>query len=300
MFIWDFVMGEVMDQLIDWGYNQLVAFLADFFAQMGNMGVELFDMTWVKSIVLFFSYLAWALYGTGLVVSCFETGIEYQYGRGSIKDAALNAIKGFMAVSLFTVAPIELYKLSVNLQASLSYGLTGKKNGISDLANGIIEGLSNVEDIASIGSSGIFGGVSATKISIMALFLIILMGYAVIKVFFANMKRGGILLIQIAVGSLYMFSVPRGYIDGFIQWIKQIIGLCLTSFLQATILTAGLMLVKDHALLGLGLMLAAGEVPRIAGAFGLDTSTKANIMSAVHTAQAAVNTTKTIVQAVPK
>ncbi len=300
MFIWDFVMGEVMDQLIDWGYNQLVAFLADFFAQMGNMGVELFDMTWVKSIVLFFSYLAWALYGTGLVVSCFETGIEYQYGRGSIKDAALNAIKGFMAVSLFTVAPIELYKLSVNLQASLSYGLTGKKNGISDLANGIIEGLSNVEDIASIGSSGIFGGVSATKSSIMALFLIILMGYAVIKVFFANLKRGGILLIQIAVGSLYMFSVPRGYIDGFIQWIKQIIGLCLTSFLQATILTAGLMLVKDHALLGLGLMLAAGEVPRIAGAFGLDTSTKANIMSAVHTAQAAVNTTKTIVQAVPK
>lgn len=300
MFIWDFVMGEVMDQLIDWGYSQLVAFLADFFAQMGNMGVELFDMTWVKSIVLFFSYLAWALYGTGLVVSCFETGIEYQYGRGSIKDAALNAIKGFMAVSLFTVAPIEVYKLSVNLQASLSYGLTGKKNGISDLANGIIEGLSNVEDIASIGSSGIFGGVSATKSSIMALFLIILMGYAVIKVFFANLKRGGILLIQIAVGSLYMFSVPRGYIDGFIQWIKQIIGLCLTSFLQATILTAGLMLVKDHALLGLGLMLAAGEVPRIAGAFGLDTSTKANIMSAVHTAQAAVNTTKTIVQAVPK
>ena len=53
-----------------------------------------------------------------------------------------------------------------------------------------------------------------------------------------------------------------------------------------------------HALLGLGLMLAAGEVPRIAGAFGLDTSTKANVMSAVYTAQAAVNTTRTIVQAV--
>ncbi|MDB7931347.1 conjugal transfer protein TrbL family protein, partial [Flavonifractor plautii] len=50
--------------------------------------------------------------------------------------------------------------------------------------------------------------------------------------------------------------------------------------------------------LGLGLMLAAGEVPRIAGAFGLDTTTRANIMSAVYTAQAAVNTTRTIVQAV--
>ena len=126
------------------------------------------------------------------------------------------------------------------------------------------------------------------------------MAYAIIKVFFANLKRGGILLIQIAVGSLYMFSVPRGYTDGFIQWCKQIIGLCLSAFLQATILVAGLMVFKDHALLGLGLMLSAGEIPRIAGAFGLDTSTKANLMSAVYPAQAAVNTTRTVVQAVAK
>ena len=300
MFIWDFLLGDVMDQIIDWFYGHLIGFLADFFAQMGNMGVELFDMTWVQSIVLFFSYLAWALYGIGLIVSCFETGIEYQYGRGNIKDTALNVIKGFMAVNLFNIVPIELYKLSVNLQSSLTSGITGHSNGISELATGIISDLSNVGDIASIGSSGIFGGLSIITSPIMALFIIILMGYAIIKVFFANLKRGGMLLIQISVGSLYMFSIPRGYIDGFIQWIKQIIGLCLTAFLQATILTAGLMVVKDNALLGLGLMLSAGEVPRIAGAFGLDTSTKANVMSAIYTAQAAVNTTRTIVQAVPK
>ena len=300
MFIWDFVMGDVMDQIINWFYGHLVGFLGDFFSQMGNMGVELFDMTWVQSIVLFFAYLAWMLYVVGLVVSCFETGIEYQSGRGSVKDAALNAIKGFMAVSLFTTVPIELYKLSINLQGSLSTGITGHSNGIGDLATAIIGELGNISDVSSVGSSGVFGGVSAITSPIMALFIIILMGYAVIKVFFANLKRGGILLIQIAVGSLYMFSVPRGYIDGFIQWIKQIIGLCLTTFLQATILTAGLMVVKDNALLGLGLMLSAGEVPRIAGSFGLDTSTKANVMSAVYTAQAAVNTTRTIAQAIPK
>ncbi|MBZ2175607.1 DUF6045 family protein [Schnuerera sp. xch1] len=289
-----------MDQIINWVYGQIVGFLGDFFAHMGNMGVELFEMSWVQSIVLFFSYLAWALYGTGLMVSVFETGIEYQSGRGSVKYAGLNAIKGFMAVGLFTIVPIELYKLSVNLQASLTAGITGYGRGISEIASNIITTLNNAGDVTSVGSSGIFGGLSVITSPFMALFIIILMGYAVIKVFFANLKRGGILLIQIAVGSLYMFSVPRGYIDGFVQWSKQIIGLCLTTFLQATILTAGLMVVKDHALLGLGLMLSAGEVPRIAGAFGLDTSTKANIMSAVYTAQAAVNTTKTIVQAVPK
>ena len=135
---------------------------------------------------------------------------------------------------------------------------------------------------------------------IMFLFCVILMAYAVIKVFFANLKRGGILLIQIAVGSLYMFSIPRGYGDAFVQWCKQVIGLCLTAFLQSTILIAGLMVFRENALLGLGLMLSANEVPRIAGTFGLDTTTRANIMSAVYTAQAAVNTTRTIAQAVAK
>lgn len=255
-------------------------------------------MEWVQSIVLFFSYLAWALYVTGLVVAAFETGIEYQHGRGSIKDAALNAIKGFMAVSLFTIVPVELFKLSVNLQSSLTAGITGYGTSFGEMANEIISGLGSTPDLAAGMGSGVFGGLSAITNPIMLLFMIIMMGYAVIKVFFANLKRGGILLIQIAVGSLYMFSVPRGYMDGFVQWCKQIIGLCLTTFLQATILAAGLMVLRTNALLGLGLMLSAGEIPRIAGAFGLDTSTKANLMSAVYTAQSAVNTTKTVVQAV--
>lgn len=289
-----------MDQIIDWAYSQIIGFLGDFFAQMGNMGVELFEMSWVQSIVLFFSYLAWALYGTGLVVSAFETGIEYQNGRGSVKDALLNALKGFMAVGLFTIVPVELFKLSVNLQASLTSGITGYGAGIDTLATQIIDTLSGAGTIEEALSSGAFGGIGGITNPILLLFLIVMMGYAVIKVFFSNLKRGGILLIQISVGSLYMFSVPRGYMDGFIQWCKQIIGLCLTTFLQATILVAGLMVIPDHCLLGLGLMLSAGEVPRICGAFGLDTSTRANIMSAVYTAQAAVNTTRTIVQAAPK
>lgn len=299
MFIWDFVADKILGQIVDWFYGQVVGFLGNFFAEMGNMGVELFEMSWVQSIVLFFSYLAWALYGTGLVVACFECGIEYSSGRGNIRETALNAIKGFMAVSLFTVVPVRLYELSVTLQGQLTAGITGYGASIGDVASDIMQEFSAVESLTDL-TSGPFLGFGSITSEIMILFCIILMAYAIIKVFFANLKRGGILLIQIAVGSLYMFSVPRGYTDGFIQWCKQIIGLCLTAFLQATILIAGLMVFKDHALLGLGLMLSAGEIPRIAGAFGLDTTTRANIMSAVYTAQAAVNTTRTIVQAVSK
>ena len=120
MFILDFFLGGLMDQFIDWVYSQLVGFFGNFFAEMGNMGVELFEMSWVQSIVLFFSYLAWTLYVVGLVVAVFEVGIEYQTGRASIKDAAISAVKGFMAVGCFTLVPVELYKLSVTLQASLT------------------------------------------------------------------------------------------------------------------------------------------------------------------------------------
>ena len=280
-----------MDELLDWAYSQAVGFLGAFFALMGSMGVELFDLPWVQALVAFFTQLGWALFGVSMVVSCFEFGIEYSSGRGSIKQTALNILKGFMAVSLFSVVPVRLYALSVSLQATFTASITGLGD-IGALGQNIITKLTTPEGLIESGVDFIFGGSSFNPI--MMLFCVILMAYAVLKVFFANLKRGGILLIQIAVGSLYMFSVPRGYIDGFTGWMKQVIGLCLTAFLQATILVAGLMVFPDHALLGLGLMLSAGEVPRIAGAFGLDTTTRASLTSAVHTAQMAVITTKVI------
>ncbi|MDE8333323.1 DUF6045 family protein [Erysipelothrix rhusiopathiae] len=129
---------------------------------------------------------------------------------------------------------------------------------------------------------------------ILGIFILIMMGYSIIKVFFANLKRGGILLIHVAVGSLYMFSVPRGYIDGFTQWCKQVIGICLTAFLQSVILIAGLGVMRSNLLLGIGLTLAASEVPRIAGQFGMDTSTKTNLMSTMYAAQNAIHLTKSL------
>ena len=296
IFIWNFVAGEVLDQLVDWFYGQIVGFLGNFFALMGNMGVELFELEWVEAILLFFSRLAWALFAVSVVVCAFECGIEYSAGKGNIQQTALNIIKGFLAVSLFTVAPVRLYALSVSLQSTFAAGLTGAGRSIGDVGQDIITELSEIQTLADVLDRSHFGLGTLTS-PIMLLFCVILMAYAVIKVFFANLKRGGILLIQIAVGSLYMFSVPRGYLDGFYQWCKQVVGLCLTAFLQATILIAGLTLFNEHALLGLGLMLSAGEIPRIAGAFGLDTSTRANLSSAVYTAQTAINITKTVAKA---
>lgn len=297
MFIWNFVADTVLSNIIDWLFAQIVGFLGDFFERMGMMGVELFQLSWVQSIVLFFSRLGWALFGASVVVCAFECGIEYSSGRGNIRQTLLNVLKGFMAVSLFTVAPVRLYTLSVTLQGTLTNGISGAGAGFASVGQGIIDDISGYDQLSEMVNHDVFG-TGVLKSAFMIFFCVILMAYAVIKVFFANLKRGGILLVQVAVGALYMFSVPRGYADGFYQWMKQVIGLCLTTFLQATILIAGLMVFRTHALLGLGLMLSAGEVPRIAGAFGLDTSTRANLHSAVYTAQSVINTTRTIAAAV--
>lgn len=283
MFLWEFVADKVMGQIIDWAYEQLLDFLGEFFGLMGNMGAELFEYDFVEAVVEIFRLFGWALFLTGLVVAVFEIAIEYQSGRGSIKDASLNAVKGFMSVSLFTVLPIEIYKFCISLQVQMTSGmatLVGSES-IGDSATSILGILAEM-------SWGV----------VLAIFILIMMGYSIIKVFFANLKRGGILLITIAVGSLYMFSIVRGYTDGFTQWCKQVAGLCLTAFLQSVILIAGLGVMRSNVLMGIGLILAASEIPRIAGQFGLDTSTRGNIMSAVYAAQSAVSITRTIVNTV--
>lgn len=97
-----------------------------------------------------------------------------------------------------------------------------------------------------------------------------------------------------------MFSVPRGYTDGFNQWCKQVAAICLTAFMQTTLLFLGLLTFPDHMLLGLGIMLAANEVPRIAQQFGLDSSVKVNMMSVVHATTTAVNLTRSVARATGK
>lgn len=91
-----------------------------------------------------------------------------------------------------------------------------------------------------------------------------------------------------------MLSVPRGFTDGFIGWCKQIVALCLTTFLQSVFLIEGLMVFKDNLLLGIGLMMSANEIPRKADQFGLDTTTRGNMMGTIYATQSALNIIKGI------
>ena len=283
------VSNAIWESMLPWLYEIIYNSIADFFTMMGNMGADVFELDWVKATVSLFTMFSWALFATGTVVAVFDVAIEYQNGRANIKTTAINVLKGFFACSLFSVVPVELYKFCISLQNTLSKDLSAlfASTQTIDLAG---QSTSVLEGSFAVSTQLNFG--------LLNLLMMIAFAYCVIKIFFANIKRGGILLIQMAVGSLYMFSVPRGYQDGFNQWMKQIIALCLTAFMQTTLLFLGLLTFSGNMLLGLGIMLSANEVPRIAQQFGLDSSVRVNMTSVIHAITTAVNLTRGVAKAV--
>ena len=283
------ISEAIWEAMLQWYYETIYNAIADFFTLMGNMGADLFDLAWVQATINLFVLFGWALYVTGIIVAVFDVAIEYQSGRANIKTTALNILKGFFACSMIGIVPVELYKFCISLQNSLARDLSviTAQSQSQDLG---ISCMTILNSCFSIGVSNIG--------QLFMLLCMIAFAYCVIKIFFANIKRGGILVIQMAVGSLYMFSVPRGYQDGFNQWIKQVAALCLTAFMQTTLLYLGLMTFPGNMLLGLGVMLAANEVPRIAQQFGLDSSVRVNMINVMHATTTAVNLSRTVSRAV--
>ncbi len=280
MFGLDLAVDGVLDQFCDWIYGKLISFFGDFFSMINMMGAELFELEWIRAILLFFQYFAWALYTVGIIVAVFDMAIEMQRGKGGFQDIGMNVLKGFFAVSLFTVVPVELYIFCINLSDQLVSAIAGMSSSPGKL--GVVAGM--------VMTNFVMPGANV----VVGIVFVILIGYAVVKTFFANLKRGGILLVLMATGSLYMFSVPRGYTDGFVSWCRQVAALCLTAFLQTLVLVAGLVTYNANMLLGIGLMLSSTEVPRIAQNFGLDTSTRFNIMSTLYSTQSVVNMARNI------
>ena len=271
--------------MIQWLYETIYTAVGEMFADINNLGVEIFDLNWVQAVIKLFTLLGWSLFAVGVVVAVFEVAMECQTGRISIKGAFLNVLKGFFAASLVGVLPIQLYKLCCSLQG---------------IFTGDLAGIFAADQHSSIGEFAadvlvyIFSPTAAAGVGLKTICILLAFSYCVIKIFFANIKRGGILLVQIAVGSLYLFSVPRGYTDGFYQWCKQTIAICLSAFMQTTLLFLGMLTFQNNMLLGLGVMLAANEVPRIAQQFGLDSSVRVNMSSVLYSTSTAVNLARTV------
>lgn len=180
------MIDGILNRIIQWIFTVIYDGIAEFFIMISGLGVEIFTLDWVNAVVKLFSLFGWTLFVVGLVVSAFDLAIEYQNGRASIHGTAINWIKGFMAVSLFTITPIELYKFCVTLQNTLSKDLTS----IFASQQGTTLGEVALKTLQfAFNNDGVIG--------LFELVAIIALGYCVVKIFFDNIKRGGILLVRL-------------------------------------------------------------------------------------------------------
>ena len=217
-----------------------------------------------------FGFMLWII---GFFIATAEIAINMKSNQSvgdSIHDYGMNVFKSYLAVIMFTKIPLPLYVF------------------ISKIAEKICIPIINMglEHINSISFNDITW--SNTPSNFMLLILFIAMLFSGLKVLFSFVKRGGILMILILVGSVHMINLPRGYWDAFWSWCRQIIGLCITQFCQMALFCAGISIIFStymvsfaQFLAGLSLTLAAAEVPKIAERYGMDTSLKGNATGAI-------------------
>ena len=262
---------------VDWligGITSVLYFLVDYFSKISS---QLFDYNLVSSLLIFFQMFGTALFVSAVVFAVLETCISYQSGGGSnFHGLAINILKGFIMTSLFTVLPQRLFRFTCDIELQIISLITSSNMGTLD--NFLQQFLGNLIKILLAPFAAII------QLPIMLVFI-----YVLVKVFFGNLKRAGILLCLIFVGTFHIFNIPRGYNDGFSAWLKQIIGLCFTHFAQNLILIIGMVIVPSNMVLGFGVCLSATEVPRIAQHFGLDTSVKGNMSAVIYTANSAAS-----------
>ena len=173
-----FGINSLFDAMLDYLYGELVKGLSDFFVLMNQMGVDVLELPWVAALVSFFAQLGWVLFLAGISVAILETAIEAQNGKAALRDTALNLIKGFLAVNLFTVVPVELFKFSVGLQGQLGRAMAT---------------VFQAESTESIGTLAMNLITPLTGFALFNLVFILMMSYAVIKVFFRISSEAGYL-----------------------------------------------------------------------------------------------------------
>ena len=302
--------GESLDEILNYIFYQIVEGMNQFTGEMSRTGVSILGDVNVKAVIYLFQLLGSVLWLVGVIYAIFEFCIAYQIERTSFYGTAMNLIKSMFAVSLFTIVPVALFNTCVDLFEAVGTVLTSSAGGnpsVTTWIQGFFQAALNSYTAALMPTVNAFKGVwdfiAGTKtatapIPFQILVQVIIMLYVVIKVFVGNLKRGGIMLIMLCTGSLHMLSIPRGYMDGFSAWCKQVVAICFTVFMQNALFSLGLMLMKDSSAtyVTLGIVMSAAEVPRIAQMFGLETSAKANIGGAVQTAGSAFSMVRMMVR----
>ena len=66
------ISNAIFDAILQWFYTIIYGAVADFFTMIGDMGAEIFELSWVQATVELFTLFGWALFAAGVVVAIFK------------------------------------------------------------------------------------------------------------------------------------------------------------------------------------------------------------------------------------
>ena len=219
------------------------------------------------------------LFVAGIAMAISEWAINSNEGSANNVMSTFKYILLGLFVTLgFTAIPILLMQFTAECTNLLISAFSSNPSSIMD--NLILDHFT--------------GGTDMGGVILWYVFLIIFI-IDIVKIFLSNMKRGGVMIILLSVCPFHIFSIPRGHVDAFFSWCKQMIALYVTTLVQNLFLAISLRVIGESSIttadmcMCIGLLTAAVEAPQWMQMFGLDTSVKASPTQAIYAASGVTN-----------
>ncbi|MDO4317911.1 MAG: DUF6045 family protein [Lachnospiraceae bacterium] len=242
-----------LEQILEYFSTKTTFFFAFLMDTMATEGLVLFDMPLISNMIAGVQTIGMGLWGVGMVMAVYDLAILYAKGRsGSYIDLGQNFFKSYLAAALFWALPVPAYRLMVEMGSAIAYAIPGGSDSIW----------------AGMEESWMAITVMSSEI-LVTLVASVIFGVGTVLAYVQFLKRGFYLFILICSGCLYMVSIPRGYQDGFVDWIKQVAGLCFSSCLQVILMVFSFWLIpQGHMMLGIAGLYASKEIDRLMQRFG--------------------------------
>lgn len=276
-----------MDSLLSTALYGTIIFFLEGMLKMCNLVIglvssnfnELINNPAVQGYLTFLQAFAAILFIVGIGFAISEWAIGVNEGNAdSIMSTFKYIILGLFTTLGFTTIPILLMQFT----AECTDLMINEMNDFSGMLENMINHL--------IYNENDFGS------NVLWIIFCIIFVVSIFKIFLSNMKRGGVLLIQLTACPFHIFNIPRGHVDAFFNWCKQILALLLTTFVQNFLLALGVLILGTgsgltvvNMCLCMGVLLAANEAPQILQQFGLDSSVRANPSQAIFAASGITN-----------
>jgi len=254
-----------MDTIFGWFNSNLIKSAGKVLTYMSQVSINLFSNNIVDNVLQLMEYIGWILFAIGILFAIINMYIAYlESDTINLHLLVLNIFKGLIAILFLKAGSIRLFELSITINDLVSK-ITTTPNYQQSLDN-------------------IMGQLTSSHFSLLwTFFIIIAVLISVVVCLIQILKRGGMYLAHIMVGYLYMFSIPSGNTEGFMDWCRQTVAIALTNVLQTALLYIGLSMIAtdmSKIFLGIGVIMAATKVEEIAGRYGMTTNTSAQFGAA--------------------